>query len=312
VATLDVVSRTAETVFVPLTVGGGVRSEADVRALLRAGADRVVMNTAAVADPRLLARCADRFGSQCVVVAIDARRCGSGWEVVVDAGKTPTGLGVVQWARTAEREGAGEIVLTSIDRDGTGEGYDLQLLRAVTAAVDVPVVASGGAGALEHFVRAVVEGGADAVLAASRWHEGRFTIGEVKAALARAGVTVRRTPSHAAAPQIDGASSDLRFDERGLIPAVMQDAATDEVLMVAWMNREALRRTLADGRTWFWSRSREELWAKGETSGHVQRVVEVRADCDGDTLLVRVEQTGVACHTGTRSCFARTIEEDRC
>jgi imidazoleglycerol phosphate synthase cyclase subunit len=313
VATLDVVSRTAETVFVPLTVGGGVRGEADVRALLRAGADRVVMNTAAVADPRLLERCADRFGSQCVVVAIDARRCASGWEVMVDAGKTPTGLGVVQWARTAEREGAGEIVLTSIDRDGTGEGYDLQLLRAVTAAVDVPVVASGGAGTLEHFVRAVVEGGADAVLAASRWHAGRFTIGEVKAALARAGVTVRRTPSsHAAAPQIDGASSDLRFDEQGLIPAVMQDAATDEVLMVAWMNREALRRTLADGRTWFWSRSREELWAKGETSGHVQRVVEVRADCDGDTLLVRVEQTGVACHTGTRSCFARTIEEDRC
>jgi phosphoribosyl-AMP cyclohydrolase len=162
-------------------------------------------------------------------------------------------------------------------------------------------------------VRAVLDGGADAVLAASRWHDGRFTIGEVKAALARAGVTVRRTPSaHAATPQIAVAPSDLRFDERGLIPAVMQDAATHEVLMVAWMNREALRRMLADGRTWFWSRSREELWAKGDTSGNVQRVVEVRVDCDGDTLLLRVEQTGVACHTGTRSCFARTIEEDRC
>jgi imidazoleglycerol phosphate synthase cyclase subunit len=314
VATLDVVSRTAETVFVPLTVGGGVRSEADVRALLRAGADRVVLNTAAVADPRLLARCAARFGSQCVVVAIDARRRGSGWEVMVDAGKTPTRLGAVQWARTAEREGAGEIVLTSIDRDGTGEGYDVDLLRAVTAAVGVPVVASGGAGTLDHFVRAVVDGGADAVLAASRWHAGRFTIDDVKAALACAGVTVRRTTSGASAAGVatDGASLDLRFDDRGLIPAVMQDATSGEVLMVAWMNREALGRTLADGRTWFWSRSREELWAKGETSGHVQRVVEVRADCDGDTLLVRVEQTGVACHTGTRSCFSRTIEEDRC
>jgi imidazoleglycerol phosphate synthase cyclase subunit len=314
VATLDVVSRTAETVFVPLTVGGGVRSEADVRALLRAGADRVVLNTAAVADPGLLARCAERFGSQCVVVAIDARRSRSSWEVVVDAGRTPAGIGAVQWARTAEREGAGEIVLTSIDRDGTGDGYDIDLVRAVTAAVDVPVVASGGAGTLDHFVRAVVDGGADAVLAASRWHAGRFTIDDVKAALACAGVTVRRTPPApvAAEAEFDGAPSQLRFDERGLIPAVMQDARTNEVLMVAWMNREALRRTLADRRTWFWSRSREELWAKGETSGHLQRVEEVRSDCDGDTLLVRVEQTGAACHTGTRSCFTRSIEEDPC
>jgi phosphoribosyl-AMP cyclohydrolase len=163
-------------------------------------------------------------------------------------------------------------------------------------------------------VRAVVDGGADAVLAASRWHAGRFTIDDVKAALACAGVTVRRTTSGASAAGAEtaGPSLSLRFDDRGLIPAVMQDAASGEVLMVAWMNREALGRTLADGRTWFWSRSREELWAKGETSGHVQRVVEVRVDCDGDTLLVRVEQTGVACHTGTRSCFSRTIEEDRC
>lgn len=313
IATLDVVSRTAETVFVPLTVGGGVRSEDDVRALLRAGADRVVLNTAAVADPGLLARCAERFGSQCVVVAIDARRCGAGWEVMVDAGRTPTGLRAVQWARSAERAGAGEIVLTSIDRDGTGEGYDLELLRAVTAAVDVPVVASGGAGTVDHFVRAVVDGGADAVLAASRWHGGLLTIDEVKAELARAGVTVRRA-ARPDATATDGADRRVavRFDDRGLIPAVMQDAATGDVLMVAWMNREALSRTLSDRRTWFWSRSREELWAKGATSGHVQRVVEVRADCDGDTLLVRVEQTGAACHTGTRSCFSRTIEEDPC
>jgi imidazole glycerol-phosphate synthase subunit HisF len=314
VATLEVVTRTAETVFVPLTVGGGVRTEGDVRALLRAGADRVVLNTAAVSDPGLLARCAERFGAQCVVVAVDARRRAEGWEVMVDAGRRSTGLDVVGWCRTAQAAGAGEVVLTSIDRDGTGEGYDLDLLRAVTAVVDVPVVASGGAGALEHFAPAVIAGGANAVLAASRWHAGELTIVAVKDALAAAGVWVRRADGgrgHPAAPAA-GAAPVLRFDDRGLIPAVVQDATTDEVLMVAWMNADALARTLADRRTWFWSRSRRELWAKGETSGHVQRVVDVRADCDGDTLLVRVEQTGGACHTGARSCFFQTIEEDPC
>jgi imidazoleglycerol phosphate synthase cyclase subunit len=315
VATLDVVMRTAETVFVPLTVGGGVRTEGDVRALLRAGADRVALNTAAVADPPLLGRCAERFGVQCMVVAVDARRRGSGWEVMVDAGRTPTGLDVVVWCRTAQASGAGEIVLTSIDRDGTGEGYDLELLRAVTAAVDVPVVASGGAGVPAHFAQAVVDGGANAVLAASRWHAGELTIAAVKDSLAAAGVRVRRGSTicgreTASAPTTQVPT--LRFDDRELIPAVVQDAPSGDVLMVAWMNREALARTLTDRRTWFWSRSRAELWPKGETSGNVQRVVDVRADCDGDTVLVRVEQTGVACHTGARSCFFQPIEEDPC
>jgi len=315
VATLDVVSRTAETVFVPLTVGGGVRTEGDVRALLRAGADRVALNTAAVADPALLARCAERFGAQCMVVAVDARRRGSSWEVMVDAGRTRTGLDVVAWCRTAQASGAGEIVLTSIDRDGTGEGYDLELLRAVTAAVDVPVVASGGAGVPAHFAQAVVDGGANAVLAASRWHAGELTIAAVKDSLAAAGVRVRRGSTicgRETAPAPATHVPILRFDDRGLIPAVVQDAASGDVLMVAWMNREALARTLTYRQTWFWSRSRAELWPKGETSGNVQRVVDVRADCDGDTVLVRVEQTGVACHTGARSCFFQSIEEDPC
>jgi cyclase len=192
-ATLDVIGRTAEQVFIPLTVGGGVRREDDVRTLLRAGADKVSLNSAAVREPVLLSQCADRFGTQCIVVAIDAKRSASpGWEVYIDAGRTPAGRDVVEWAVEATRDrGAGEILLTSMDRDGTGEGYDLELLAAVTSAVSVPVVASGGAGLLEHFVQALVEGGADAVLAASRFHFEELTIRRVKEHLSEAGIPVR-------------------------------------------------------------------------------------------------------------------------
>lgn len=194
-STYDVIRRTADQVFIPLTVGGGVRTEDDVKALLRAGADKVSLNTAAVRDPDLLARCAERFGTQCMVIAIDARRRtrGEGWEVVVEAGRTPTGEDAVAWATKSTRElGAGEVLLTSMDRDGTGEGYDLDLLRAVAEAVTVPVVASGGAGTLEHFALGLTEGRADAVLAASRFHFGELTIEQVKDHLAAVGVPVRR------------------------------------------------------------------------------------------------------------------------
>jgi imidazole glycerol-phosphate synthase subunit HisF len=191
-ATLDVVSRTAEEVFIPLTVGGGVRTDDDVDTLLRAGADKVSVNTAAVRDPSLLSRCADRFGTQCMVVAIDAKRRDEGWDVFVDAGRTPTGRDAVEWAAEATAQhGAGEVLLTSMDRDGTGEGYDLELLRAISDAVVVPVVASGGAGTPKHFAEALTDGRADAVLAASRWHDGDLTIREVKEHLASRGIPVR-------------------------------------------------------------------------------------------------------------------------
>jgi len=191
-ATFDVISRTAEEVFIPLTVGGGVRSEDDVRAFLRAGADKVAVNTAAVRNPALLSRCAERFGTQCMVVAIDAKRTNGHWEVRVGAGRTPAGLDAVEWATEAtERGGAGEVLLTSIDRDGTGQGYDLELLRAVGEAIHVPLVASGGAGSLEHFAEALDEGRADAVLAASRFHFEQITLAEVKAFLAERGIPVR-------------------------------------------------------------------------------------------------------------------------
>jgi cyclase len=191
-ATLDVIGRTADQVFTPLTVGGGVRAEEDVNALLRAGADKVAINSAAVRDPSLLERCAERFGTQCMVVAIDAKRAGDSWEVFVDAGRTPTARDAVAWAAEATGErGAGEVLLTSMDRDGTGEGYDLELLRAVGDAVSVPVVASGGAGTLAHFADALLEGHADAVLAASRFHFEELTIAMVKAHLASRGLPVR-------------------------------------------------------------------------------------------------------------------------
>jgi cyclase len=193
-ATLDVIARTAEQVFIPLTVGGGVRQDDDVRELLRVGADKVAINSAAVRDPALLQRCADRFGTQCMVIAIDARQRteGQAWEVVVDAGRTPTGRDAVEWAAeaTAER-GAGEVLLTSMDRDGTGEGYDLDLLRAIADEVRVPVVASGGAGDLGHFAEALTEGHADAVLAASRLHFGQLTIREIKEYLRDRDIEVR-------------------------------------------------------------------------------------------------------------------------
>jgi cyclase len=193
---LDVVRRTAEGIYMPLTVGGGIRSVDDVRRLLRAGADKVSLNTAALARPELIREGAERFGSQCIVVAIDARRTEPGtiptWGVYTHGGRNPAGRDAVAWAQEAVALGAGEILLTSMDRDGTKDGYDLELTRAVSEAVTVPVIASGGAGTLEHFYEALVDGRADAALAASLFHFGIHTIAETKRYLADRGVEVRR------------------------------------------------------------------------------------------------------------------------
>ena len=209
---LDTVRRAADHVFIPLTVGGGVRTVEDVRALLEAGADKVAINSAALADPDLLSRAADAFGSQCVVLAIDAKRTGaptdaatppgttdrsarpapaSGWEVFTHGGRKATGRDAVAWAAEGVRRGAGELLVTSMDRDGTRDGYDLDLLRALDDAVDVPVIASGGAGTLDHLAEGLVEGRADAVLAASMFHFREVTVAQAKAHLAAAGVAVR-------------------------------------------------------------------------------------------------------------------------
>ncbi len=197
---LHVVEAVAAQVFIPLTVGGGVRKVEDVRRLLNAGADKVSINTAAVQNPQLVADATGRYGSQCIVVAIDAKRVdregdakrsGTSWEVFTHGGRRPTGLDAVEWARKMQNLGAGEILLTSMDRDGTREGFDLALTRAVVDAVDVPVIASGGVGKLEHLAEGVLEGHADAVLAASIFHFGEFTVREAKQYMAKRGIEVR-------------------------------------------------------------------------------------------------------------------------
>jgi imidazole glycerol phosphate synthase subunit hisF (EC 4.1.3.-) len=188
---IEVVQRVAETIFIPFTVGGGVSSLEDIRRLLSAGADKVSINTAAVKNPQLIYESAKRFGSQCIVVAIDAKRSERGWEVYIHGGRTPTGLDVVEWAKRVESLGAGEILLTSMDADGTKKGYDIELCRAVASAVSIPVIASGGAGTMEHFYEVFTKTNVDAALAASLFHFKEVSIPELKAYLKSKGVHVR-------------------------------------------------------------------------------------------------------------------------
>jgi len=194
-AMLEVAARTAEEVFIPYTVGGGMRSAADIRAMLLAGSDKVSLNSAVVREPGLITQTSRIYGSQCIVVAIDARRVPGGrerWEVFINGGRVATGLDAVEWAREAERLGAGEILLTSMDRDGTNDGYDIPLTRAITRALSIPVIASGGAGELDHFAEVIAEADADAVLAASTLHFGTFRITDIKRHLASHDIPVRR------------------------------------------------------------------------------------------------------------------------
>ena len=188
---LDIVRRTAEEIFIPLTVGGGVRRLEDIRNLLKAGADKVSVNTAAVKDPRFVERASKRFGSQCIVIAIDAKRKGDGWDVFTHGGRVATGIDAVLWAKKMEGLGAGEILLTSMDRDGTKDGYDIDLTRTISEQVSIPVIASGGVGTLEHLYEGLAFGKASAVLAASIFHYREYSIAQVKSFLKEKGVTVR-------------------------------------------------------------------------------------------------------------------------
>ena len=188
---MDIVRRTAEEIFIPLTVGGGVRSLEDIRRLLKAGADKVSINTAAVKAPSFVKRASMRFGSQCIVIAIDAKRRGQGWEVYTHGGRNPTGIDAVLWAKKMEKLGAGEILLTSMDRDGTKDGYDIELTRTISESIDIPVIASGGVGTLEHLYEGLALGKASAVLAASIFHYQEYSIAQVKSYLKEKGITVR-------------------------------------------------------------------------------------------------------------------------
>ena len=307
---IDMVSRVANEVFIPFTVGGGIRTIDNIRDILNAGADKISLNSAAVKDPDFVREAAEQFGSQCVVVAIDVKRregqedkFPSGCEVVIAAGTKPTGLDALWWAKEVVRLGAGEILLTSMDKDGTKSGYDNEITSLIASNVNVPVIASGGAGSMKDFKDGIIEGKADAVLAASLFHFGEIKIGDLKDYLEAEGIPVRKLKREAELWQRFKKNSD------GMVPAITTDAQNGEVLMMAYMNYEAFELTSETGYMHYFSRSRNCIWKKGETSGHLQKVVEGRIDCDLDTLLYKVEQTGAACHTGNRTCFYRTLDE---
>ena len=307
--TVDMARRVAEQVFIPFTVGGGIRTCDDIQELLNAGADKVSLNSAAVKDPEFIRRASERFGSQCIVAAIDVKsregddRFPSGYEVVIAGGTKPTGLDALEWAKQAVSLGAGEILLTSMDKDGTKSGYDNVITAMISEAVSVPVIASGGAGSLKDFENAIVYGKADAVLAASLFHFGEIQIKDLKDFLSERGIPVRQMPKSLSM------WANMKKNSDGLVPAITQDDKTGEVLMMAYMNYEAFRMTEETGYMHYYSRSRKCQWKKGETSGHVQKVISASIDCDRDTLLYRIDQTGAACHTGNRSCFYTPLNE---
>lgn len=322
---IDVVRQVARQVFIPFTVGGGIRTLEDIRVLLQAGADKVSLNSAAVQNPALITQAAERFGSQCIVVAIDVRKNPLGrYEVMIAGGTRYTGLDAIEWATRVERLGAGEILLTSMDKDGTKSGYDLGITRAIADRVSIPVIASGGAGQLSDFYDGLVSGGADAVLAASLFHFGEIAIPTLKSYLNLRGVSVR--PPHeerlAEGQAADGSEATgkglvlpgvfwpkLKLDDHGRIPVIVREQLSQEILMLAYMNQEAFEKTLATGLMHYYSRSRKKLWLKGETSGHFQQLRRLAVDCDADTLIADIYQIGPACHTGSHSCFYRQINE---
>lgn len=322
---IDVVRQVARQVFIPFTVGGGIRTLEDIRVLLQAGADKVSLNSAAVQNPALITQAAERFGSQCIVVAIDVRKNPLGrYEVMIAGGTRYTGLDAIEWATRVERLGAGEILLTSMDKDGTKSGYDLGITRAIADRVSIPVIASGGAGQLSDFYDGLVSGGADAVLAASLFHFGEIAIPTLKSYLNLRGVSVR--PPHeerlAEGQAADGSEATgkglvlpgvfwpkLKLDDHGRIPVIVREQSSQEILMLAYMNQEAFEKTLATGLMHYYSRSRKKLWLKGETSGHFQQLRSLAVDCDADTLIADIYQIGPACHTGSHSCFYRQINE---
>lgn len=312
---LEFVERVARVINIPFSAGGGVSTIEDFKYILRKGADKVSVNSAAVRNPQLIREASMAFGSQCVVLSMDVKKNDEGsWSVYVKGGREKTELDAIDWAVTAAELGAGEIVVNSIDEDGMKNGYDLELLSRITSVVNIPVIASGGAGKKEHFLDALQKTGVDGVLAASVFHFGEIKVPELKQYLKENGAEIRMPE---AAPQkkespsaADADISMISFGKDGLVPCICQDAKTGEVLMLAYMNEQSLRLTLEKKRAVYYSRSRSELWEKGATSGNTQKVRAIYYDCDADALLIKVEQTGNACHTGEYSCFFNAVFDD--
>ena len=299
--TLEAIKAISNEISIPITVGGGIRSVVDFQRLIKAGANKVSISSAAVSNPSLITDCAEKFGSESVVVAIDVKKQADGsYHVYIEGGGKDTGLEAQEWAKQVESLGAGEILLTSMDGDGTKTGYDLDITKNICDAVNIPVIASGGAGKMDDFLDAFLVAGAEAALAASLFHFKEVDIRDLKEYLMKKGINVRIMDKYIEL-------ENIKFDEKGLVPTIVQEQRTKEVLMLAYMNKESLKKTIDTGQTWFWSRSRQELWNKGASSGHRQYVKKLSYDCDADTILVEVEQVGVACHTGAKSCFFKSI-----
>ena len=312
---LEFVERVARVINIPFSAGGGVSTIEDFKYILRKGADKVSVNSAAVKNPQLIREASMAFGSQCVVLSMDVKKNDEGsWSVYVKGGREKTELDAIDWAVTAAELGAGEIVVNSIDEDGMKNGYDLELLSRITSVVNIPVIASGGAGKKEHFLDALQKTGVDGVLAASVFHFGEIKVPELKQYLKENGAEIRMpdaAPQKKESPSAENADiSMISFGKDGLVPCICQDAKTGAVLMLAYMNEQSLRLTLEKKRAVYYSRSRSELWEKGATSGNTQKVRAIYYDCDADALLIKVDQTGNACHTGEYSCFFNAVFDD--
>lgn len=287
------VKEVIKAVDIPLTIGGGITTVEDAAYLLGLGISKVSIGSAALNNPDFLKQLTTQFGSEAIVSSIDAKKVDGQWMVFGGGGQQKTGKELMAWAKEVERLGVGSILFTSIDHDGSQAGYAVEALAKLKEAVSIPIIASGGAGKLSHFVEACNLGKADAVLAASLFHFDIIEVAQLKFALRAAGV------------EVDLASSfkNLTWDSNGMIPAIIQDVDTDLVLMLGYMTEESLSKTLETGKVTFYSRSRQKLWTKGEESGNFLNLMEMRVDCDRDALLVKAKPQGPTCHLGSATCW---------
>lgn len=287
------IKEVVERVDIPITVGGGIQSLQDATQLFDLGVSKVSIGSAALVNPTLIQELVTTYGSEAVVVSIDSKPIDNQWMVFSGGGQVNSGKELFDWAKEVESLGAGSLLFTSIANDGAQKGYAIKALAKLKSTVAIPVIASGGAGNIEHFVEALTLGKADAVLAASLFHYDKLGVEQLKFALRSEGIVVN----------LEACFTHLIWDKEGLLPAIIQDTETDTVLMLGYMNQESLSKTLADGKVTFYSRSRNKLWTKGEESGNFLNLVEMRADCDRDALLVKVNPVGPVCHLGSDSCW---------
>lgn len=277
---LDQVKILGEKLKIPFTVGGGIRQIQDIEEVLAAGADKVSINSAAIDNINIIKEGSEKFGSEKIVAAIDVKKIGQSWKVFKAGGQVETDKDALEWAKELEENGAGEVCINSIDQDGMKNGFDLKLMEELKKTVQIPLIASGGAGSFEDFKK-VFELGIEKALGASIFHYDLIDIVALK--------------------------NYIQMDFSSLIPTIVQDFRSGEVLTLAYSNQDSFTKMLETKTTWFYSRSRETLWNKGEESGNFQKVKGIYLDCDYDTILVKVEPLGPACHTGEESCFFRKI-----